>query len=107
MYVYMSSFLPHVCTYTYMNACMIHTCIHFVVVTWARVICLICTFIIMIVAITLLLPNHNWIFQAWIYEGYSVLTTRLSALEVLHNICNMGTYDLPDMYACSPWALGR
>jgi len=28
-----------------------------------------------------------------------VLATRLSALEVLHNICNMGTHDLPDMYA--------
>jgi len=31
-----------------------------------------------------------------------VLDTRLSALEVLHNICNMGTHDLPDMYARSP-----
>jgi len=30
-----------------------------------------------------------------------VLATRLSALEVLHNICNMGTHDLPDMYARS------
>jgi len=42
-----------------------------------------------------------------------VLATRLSALEVLHNIYNMGTYDFPpDMYACSaalrlcPRALG-
>jgi len=35
-----------------------------------------------------------------------VLATRLSVLEVLHNICDMGTHDLPDMYACSPWALG-
>jgi len=26
------------------------------------------------------------------------------ALEVLHNICNMGTHDLPDMYARTPWA---
>jgi len=34
------------------------------------------------------------------------LATRLSALEVLHNICNMGTHDLPDMYARSPWAAG-
>jgi len=25
---------------------------------------------------------------------------------VLHNICNMGTHDLPDMYALSPRALG-
>jgi len=35
-----------------------------------------------------------------------VLATRLSALEVLHNICNMGTSDLPDMYARSPQAFG-
>jgi len=32
------------------------------------------------------------------------LPTRLSALEVLHNICNIGTYDLPYMYALGPWA---
>ena len=32
-----------------------------------------------------------------------VLALRLSALpEVLHNSCNMGTSDLPDMYVCSP-----
>jgi len=29
-----------------------------------------------------------------------VLATRLSALEVLRNICNMGTHDLLYMYAC-------
>jgi len=34
-----------------------------------------------------------------------VLATRLSALEVLHNICNIGTHDLPDTYARSPRAL--
>jgi len=33
-----------------------------------------------------------------------VLASRLSALEVLHNSCNIGTCDLPDMYACSPRA---
>jgi len=33
------------------------------------------------------------------------LATKLSALEVLHNICNMGTHDLPDMYAHNPRAL--
>ena len=26
--------------------------------------------------------------------------------EVLRNSCSTGTCDLPDMYACSPWALG-
>jgi len=37
------------------------------------------------------------------YSDYTlVLATRLSALEVLHNICNMGMSDLPDMYARSP-----
>ena len=36
-----------------------------------------------------------------------VLALRLSALmEVLHSSCNMGTHDLPDMYGCSPQALG-
>jgi len=34
------------------------------------------------------------------------LETRLSALEVLRNICNMGTHDLPDMHVRSPQALG-
>jgi len=35
------------------------------------------------------------------------LALRLSALpEVLHNSCNMGTGDLPDMHALSYWALG-
>ena len=33
-----------------------------------------------------------------------VLALRLSALtEVLHISCNMGTRDLPEMYARSPW----
>ena len=37
-----------------------------------------------------------------------VLALRLSALpEVLHNSCNMGMSDLPDMYALGPWALGK
>ena len=36
-----------------------------------------------------------------------VLALRLSALpEVLHKSCNVGTRDLPDMYALSPRALG-
>ena len=35
-----------------------------------------------------------------------VLALRLSALtEVLHNSCNMGTRDLPEMYARSPRAV--
>ena len=35
-----------------------------------------------------------------------VLALRLLALrEVLHNSCNMGTCDLPEMYARSPWAV--
>jgi len=60
---------------------------------------------------TLLLYNHNQIFQAWIYCITDtvialVLATRLSTLEVLHKICNMDTHELPDMYAHSPRALG-
>jgi len=58
-----------------------------------------------IVTSTLLLPNiiessrHGYIKDAAITL---VLATRLSVLEVFHNICNMGTHDLPDMYALSP-----
>ena len=29
----------------------------------------------------------------------------LLALEMLHNSCNMGTHDLPEMYTCSLWAV--
>ena len=37
-----------------------------------------------------------------------VLALRLSALlEVLHNTCNTGTHDLPDMYAQSLRAAGK
>jgi len=34
------------------------------------------------------------------------MATKLLALtEVLHISCNMGTHDLPEMYACSPQAV--
>jgi len=31
-----------------------------------------------------------------------ILASRLSALEVSHNSCNMGTHSLPEMYYHSP-----
>jgi len=53
----------------------------------------------------LLLPTHNQNFQTFIYKESSGLASKLSALEVLHNNCNMGTCSLPEMFACSPQAV--
>jgi len=49
------------------------------------------------VATMLLLPNYNGIFQACIYKEFNgslAWASRLSALEVLHSSCNMGTHAL-------------
>jgi len=66
-------------------------------------ICRICSFIIRIIATMLLLPNHNRIFQACIYRGYSDHTCiGIKGISLGKCSCNIGTCDLPDMYACSP-----
>ena len=44
-YTYMHAYI-HACIHTYMHACIhtyMHACIHVIFVTWARVVCLICT----------------------------------------------------------------
>jgi len=44
-------------------------------------------------------------FQARIYKEPSGCThIGIKALEVLHDSFNMGTRDMPEMYAHSPWA---
>ena len=47
-----------------------------------------------------LLHNHNRSFQACIYKEPMVVLV-FAFQEVLHNSCNLGTCDLPEMYALS------